>query len=142
MHKFFGRRFCVEIIMANSEERRRESVCNFRDSHPDCMKSRIVKHFSQMGESQSTIYNILSSYSLLNSITRKPGSGKVCTLSQSSKRSQLKTITAGRVAKSYRQLGNKFNCDGKTMKKYLQDMEITKQTRKVKPTVSENQKLT
>ena len=130
------------VIMVNQQERRRQIVCNFYNTHPLWPKSKVVEHFVQMGESRSTIYNILASFGLKKTTARKPGSGNYSSLSKSSERARLKKITAGRVAKSYRELGRKFKCDGKTVKKYLKDMGIDKRCRKVKPTVSENQEIT
>lgn len=130
------------VIMVNNQERRRKTVCNFYSIHPLWPKSKVVEHFVQMGESRSTIYNILASFTLKTTTARKPGSGNYPSLSKFSERARLKKITAGRVAKSYRELGRKFKCDGKTVKKYLEDMGIDKRCRKFKSTVSENQKST
>lgn len=141
MPNFNGCVIYFGFIMANREERRRESVCNFYNTHSDWPKSKVVEHFTKMGESRSTIYSILSSYFLRKTTTRKSGSGKVSSLSSSSKRSQLKKMTAGRVAKSFRELGKKFKFDGRPVKNHLNNMGIVKRSRKVKPTVSENQKM-
>lgn len=128
--------------MSRKEEIRRENVCNFFISHPNWSRSMIVKHFVEMGVSRRTIYNILATYNTRKTTKRKLGSGKTCSLSDLAKRSQLKKLTVGKVAKSYRELGRKFDCDGKTVKKYLLKMKINKRSRKMKPAVSEAQEVT
>lgn len=128
--------------MANKEEARRKLVCNFFDKNPDWSKARIVNYFQQMGESRRTVYHILSSYTKLKTTSRKPGSGKSCSLRDSKRRHALKAATSGKVAKTYRELGRKFNCAGSTVKKYLDKMGVHKKNRKAKPAVTENQKIT
>lgn len=128
--------------MSTKEEQRRKTICNFFDNHPDWKKSDIVSHFVEQGENRSSVYRTLAIYGERKTTERKSGSGKKCSLSDSIVRARLRKITDGKIAKSYRELGKKFQCDGKTVKKYLNDMGIQKKCRKNKATVSEAQEIT
>lgn len=125
--------------MSNQEEQRRKLICNFCNAHPDWPKSKVVRHFMDMGISRRTIYSILSSYQMRKTTTRKIGSGNWSSLRDSSVKRNLIRLTEGRVAKSYRELGKKFNCHHQTVKKVLDEAGIKKRSRKVKPKVSETQ---
>jgi hypothetical protein len=57
-------------------------------------------------------------------VERKIGSGKKCGFSSSKLRAALKKQTAGRSAKSYRELGRKIQVHHKIVKKYLTKMGV------------------
>lgn len=126
----------------NTEEYRRKLICNFQDNNPTLKKSEVVKHFVTMGISRRSIYSILSNYEKRKTTTRAKGSGNFSTLSHSKTRARLAKLTSNKVAKSYRELGNKLECSKTTVKKYLESMGIKRRTRKRKPAVSETQEKT
>ena len=41
----------------------------------------------------------------------KPDSGKFCSLQKKKEKLKLERVTKGKVAKSYRELGRKYNCE-------------------------------
>ncbi len=55
---------------------------------------------------------------------------------------KLKGETVGRTAKSYRQLGKKYQVDPKTVKKYLQGMNIQRKAKKSAPATTAIQLVT
>jgi hypothetical protein len=64
---------------------------------------------------------------------RKIDSGKKCALLSSKVRAVLKKQTAGRSAKSYRELGWKIQVHLKTVKKYLTKIGVHRKTKKSAP---------
>ncbi|KAF2903590.1 hypothetical protein ILUMI_02597 [Ignelater luminosus] len=69
------------------------------------------------------------SYAKTRRVQKKPGTGKKCLFQNSKVRAKLKAETAGRSAKSYRELRRKYKVDHKTVKKYLESMEYAKETK-------------
>jgi len=123
--------------MSKKEEQRRKIVCNFFDSHPEWSKARIVSHFVEEGMIRRTVYNILATYASRKTTNRKVGSGKTCTLNDPLVKKKLRQATQGKVAKSYKELARKFQCDDKTVKKHLQSMGMKRKTRKSKPATTQ-----
>ena len=125
--------------MVKSKLEYRKLVCDFYNKHPDWQKSKIVKHFETMNFSRRNVYYILKKLENNESIERKLGSGRKSSLNDPRVRQSLKAVTAGHVAKSYRELGRKYGCDGKTIKVHLNKMGITRKSRKTKPAVTDAQ---
>lgn len=125
--------------MSLNELDRRKLICKFCEENPNKTKSEVFKHFNDMGFKKTFIYNTMNLFEHNKSVERKPGSGKKCSLQDSKVRAKLKAETAGRSAKSYRQLGKKYKCDKNTVKRYLESMGIEKKKKKTAPFTTEKQ---
>lgn len=128
--------------MSINEEARRKLICEFVKENSNFSRQEVVKYFEGLKISRSTVYRVLKRIDKKYDGERKAGSGSKSTLQCSKVRARLKKATVGRLAKSYRQLGSKFKCDPKTIKKELLKMKIVKKSRKVKPSTSETQIIT
>lgn len=125
--------------MSLNELNRRKLICKFCEENPKKTKSEIFSHFKDMGFKKTFIYKTINLYKNNKSIERKCGSGRKCSLQDSKVRSKLKLETSGCSAKSYRQLGKKYNCDKNTIKKYLESMGVEKKKKKIAPFTTEKQ---
>jgi hypothetical protein len=105
--------------MSLLELQRRNLIVKFCLETPNKSKSETDEHFKLLG------FKILLSHNKKVWEARKFGSGKKCTLSSFKVRAALKEQTAGRSAKSYRELGRKIQVHLNTVKKYLTKMEST-----------------
>ena len=92
-----------------------------------------------MGFKKTFIYKTVNLYENNMPIERKSGSGRKCSLQDSKLRSKLKNEVLGASAKSYRQLGRKYNCDKNTIKKYLESMGVQKRKKRTAPFTTEAQ---
>lgn len=125
--------------MSLYEDVRRKMVCKFYTENQNMSKFEIVKNFLPLGFKKSTFYMILGKLENGKKLETKVGSRKKSTLFNPAKRRKLKQQTVGRVAKSYRELGRKYKCHPKTIKTYLEKMDIHRKSRKTKPTVTAKQ---
>ena len=122
--------------MSQKHEAHRKLICVFARENPNLSKSRVANHFSGLKISRSTVYRVLRHNISTYNGERKGGSGRKSTLNCSKERACLKRATAGRIAKSFNELGKKFKCDPKTVKKTLNNMKVVKKSRKAKPATS------
>lgn len=125
--------------MALSELDRRKLICDYCEKNPTKSRSDIYHHFHDMGFKKTFIYNAIKSFENKKSVERKIGSGKKCALQDSKIRAKLKAETVSRNAKSYAVLARKYEVSDKTVKKYLQDMNIKRKKKKSAPLTTDRQ---
>ena len=102
--------------MAKTVKQLRSEVGAFKEQHPAASKTDILRHFVDAGYARSGIYNILALLDNNQSIERKPGSGRLTTLSN--------------MTTSLRAFGREVGATGQTVKKYLANMNISVRKRK------------
>lgn len=127
--------------MQVNEETRRKLIYSYCDLNPSATKSDIVHYFQDVGFSRKTVYGILKRREANISHKRQKTKRSDNPFSRSEVRQELKMLTVGKVAKSYRLLGRRFNCDPKTVKEELLSMNIKRKARKKCPKVSEKQRV-
>ena len=122
------------------DERANQEIGKFYLDNRHHGKPFVVKELMAKGFSRSYIYKTLKRVDNDSPMKKQPKSGRPkITLSPKSRKS-MRRSTVGKVALSYRSLGEKYGKDPKTVKRVLLDMGIKKKPRVVIPKSSEGQK--
>jgi hypothetical protein len=115
-----------------TELRRRNLIVRFCLENSNKSKSETAEHFKRLRFKIPTIYRTSKRFEKQEKVEKKISSGKKCALSSSKVRAALKKQTAGRSAKSYRELGRKIQVHHNTVKKYLTKMGIHREAKKIR----------
>jgi transposase len=123
----------LSVKMSLSELQRRNLIVKFCLENPNKNKSETVEYFKLLEFKTPTIYRTIKRFEKQEKVEKKIGSGKKCALSLSKICVALKKQTAGRNAKSYRELRRKIQVHHNTVKKYLTKMGVHRKAKKSAP---------
>lgn len=122
------------------EEQHRKEIGKFYLDNQDKGKKFVVDHFLAKKFSKSYIYKIINRVVKGSPMQMKPKTGRPKIVLSPKTRKSWRREVVGKVAKSYRCLGQKFGRHHKTVKRILEDMGINKKKRKVIPKSSATQR--
>jgi hypothetical protein len=108
--------------MSLSELQRRNFIVKFYLENPNKSKNETVEHFKLMGLKIPTIYRTIKRFEKQEKLD--PGKNVPFHRLNSKVRAALKKQTAGRSAKSYRELGRKIQVHHNTVKLYMTKMRV------------------
>jgi len=114
----------------------RKEISMFRRFHPDLPKAATVRRFTDIGYSRSSVHRVIKLVDNGQSVSPKKKSGRPKVRLTDSERVMIRRETAGKVAKSYRRLAEKYQKSPPTIKRILTDMNIIREKRKIIPKVT------
>ena len=106
--------------------------------HKDASINSIFKMCKSKKIPRSTFYSVIKRIKDDNGLERKKGTGKKRKILSPKSKRRLNYMTAGKVARSYMELGRRFNRAKETIKKDLIDMRIVRKRRILAPKIDEN----
>lgn len=134
--------YLIEVKMTITYLHKRNLIFSFLKTNIQMNKRNIVQHFEKIGFKRKYVYSIIKRYE--NGLPVERSMNEYSNKAKNKKKNliKLKRITKNTKHKSYRKLGKKLNLHHKTVKKYLNELQIKRRCKKSIPKATLNQSKT
>ena len=122
-----------------NEKQRRETIVQYKETHPQASNYAIAKYFKELGISGSTTYSVLTMYAERGNTSRASGSGRPVELMPSKHRKRLVKEAKNSVSPSQRRLASKYGVSQPYVCKILHEEGLHSYKKTKVPKVTEKQ---